>query len=68
MKKPFAVVPCCIYSNEFPKRKLSNERKVNDYNDFVEYLTLKNPNINTQELDFEGRNTVLFWKPIEENN
>jgi hypothetical protein len=23
-KKPFAVVPCCIYSKDFPKRRLKD--------------------------------------------
>ena len=37
-KKPFAVVPCCVYANYFPKRKLKNGKLVGSYEDLVMYL------------------------------
>jgi hypothetical protein len=41
---PFAVVPCCIFSNLFPGRKI-NGRDVCTYQDFVEYLQAKDSSI-----------------------
>lgn len=59
---PFAVVPCCVYPAEFPKRKLDGQ-PVMSYDDFLAYLELKDPRIRRQTLDFEGRNIVLYWDP-----
>eukprot|EP00658_Telonema_sp_P-2_P039889 TRINITY_DN28502_c0_g1_i1.p2 TRINITY_DN28502_c0_g1~~TRINITY_DN28502_c0_g1_i1.p2 ORF type:complete len:251 (+),score=61.58 TRINITY_DN28502_c0_g1_i1:53-805(+) len=36
--KPFAVVPCCVYSKEFPHRRLADGREVKSYNDLIDYL------------------------------
>lgn len=63
MNKPFAIVPCCTYSQEFPKRKLPDGRPVRKYEELIEYLQLKHPSIKSHQLEFEGRNTVLFWIP-----
>ena len=36
--KSFAVVPCCVYSDEFSKRKLQNGKRVTSYDDLCQYL------------------------------
>ena len=59
-KKPFAVVPCCVFW------KFSEElqrRGVRSYPDFLDYLSEKLPEgqIRRDTLPFDGRNTVLWW-------
>ena len=63
--KPFALIPCCTCSKDFPKRKL-NGKLVRSYEDLLTYLMGKNSEIKKENLDFEGKNTVLWWKPPEE--
>merc|ERR1711862_968019 len=31
MKKPFALLPCCVYSKQFPKKKTSDGKHVTNY-------------------------------------
>ena len=66
LQKPFAVVPCCVYAAEFPKRKL-NGNPVRSYQELLDYLQQLDPRIQRTDLDFEGKNTLLFmtaddWK------
>merc|ERR1712096_403091 len=57
----FAVVPCCVYANEFPQRKHPETGlPVSKYEDFVRYLCAKDPRIREAELNFEGRNRVVY--------
>jgi hypothetical protein len=69
--KPFACVPCCVYSKQAPWRKLRDGQPVSSYEDFVEYLVEKLPpgtdgtdssGICVQDLDFEGKNKVVYWR------
>merc|ERR1712107_615364 len=60
LRKPFAVVPCCVYSAEFPKRRLPNGAHVRTYEDLLSYLQGLSPYIRRQDLDFEGKRTLLF--------
>eukprot|EP01012_Entosiphon_sulcatum_P040504 TRINITY_DN5415_c0_g1_i1.p1 TRINITY_DN5415_c0_g1~~TRINITY_DN5415_c0_g1_i1.p1 ORF type:complete len:383 (-),score=35.16 TRINITY_DN5415_c0_g1_i1:5-1153(-) len=60
-RRPFAIVPCCLYTKEFPRRLLQNGEPIRSYDDFVEYLCAKDPlRIRSTVLDFEGRNRVVF--------
>ncbi|KAH9105026.1 hypothetical protein LEN26_007092 [Aphanomyces euteiches] len=59
LKKPFAVVPCCVMSRLFPDREC-NEGKVATYEMFVKYLKAKHPGIRSVFLPFAGRNQVVF--------
>lgn len=61
LKKPFAILPCCVFSNEFPNRIL-NGRLVKSYDDFLKYLSLKDSRIRIDYLPFVGRNKVLYMK------
>lgn len=64
--KPFAILPCCIYSRQFPTRLSSSTGKlVTTYAQFIEYLLAKDPlgRIHAVELDFEGKNTLLYFVP-----
>jgi hypothetical protein len=57
---PFAIVPCCVYSQLFPKRKLKNGTQVTSYENFLIYLQEKDERIKSEILDFEGKNIVLY--------
>ena len=59
--KPFAVVPCCVFSREFPNRRLSGERAVTTRDDLIEYIQEKDPGIERAVLKCPGANVVL-WK------
>lgn len=67
LNKPFAVVPCCVFGNKFPDRRLPDGSKVLSYEHLVEYLTAKHPDIEKAFLPFDGKNLVLFRRPTTEN-
>ncbi|CAK9063537.1 unnamed protein product [Durusdinium trenchii] len=54
----FAVVPCCVFAERFP-RDLAGV-PVRSLNQFCAYLRSKDPHIQEDMLDFEGRNKVLY--------
>ena len=59
-RKPFAVVPCCVYGEAFPRRRLPDGRLVRSYDDLLRYILSKDPAVQMRELPFEGRNKVLW--------
>jgi len=63
-KKPFAVIPCCVYPSLFPHRRLLTGQGVVTYSGFIQYLTEKDPRISVTTLPFEGRNKVLYYYPV----
>ncbi|CAE7353919.1 unnamed protein product [Symbiodinium necroappetens] len=63
LRKPCAIVPCCVYSAEFPKRKLRSGRAVRTYEELLEYLQQLDERIQRVDLDFEGKRTLLFITP-----
>lgn len=63
-KKPFVVVPCCVFPNFFPHRKIVKDgvsRQVRSYEDFCDYLVQKDARFNQSVLPFEGRNIAIWW-------
>ncbi|ORX44335.1 hypothetical protein BCR36DRAFT_359825 [Piromyces finnis] len=73
LKKPFAIIPCCVFANDFPHRKLKRKRSenaengndyeeilVSSYEQFVEYLCEKDKDIQKTFLPFEGKNLLLY--------
>lgn len=60
--KPFAVVPCCVFSNLFPLRQQATGQHVVGYGSFIRYLKAKDPRIESARLNFQGRNRVLFCR------
>jgi len=58
--KKVAIVPCCVFPCFFPLRTLSDGRFVRTYEDFLEYLLLKDDRLRKHELPFQGRNTVIY--------
>ena len=66
MKKPFALIPCCVYSKQFPRKKTPSGAQVSNYQDLVDHLRAKHPDIRTMKMPFEGKNTIVYWNPNEE--
>ena len=68
--KPFAVIPCCVYADEFPKRHLraSPADRVTSYEDFIKYLCEKHPKISQSTLPFEGKNILLWWPGADQSD
>ncbi|KAA8492384.1 hypothetical protein FVE85_7891 [Porphyridium purpureum] len=60
LRKPFAVLPCCTYSKEFPDRRTPSGEHVKSYEQLVPYLQAKHAAIQATTLPFEGRNVLLF--------
>lgn len=58
--KPFAVVPCCVFPNLFPDRKLRDGTEVVQYEQFVQYLCEKAEGVRVDFLPVEGRNQVVY--------
>lgn len=59
---PFAVVPCCVYRRQFLHRRHPvTGHEVSDYGSFIEYLMHKSSQIEALELDFEGKNVLLYF-------
>ena len=61
--RPFAVVPCCVFSHEFPQRRTPKGSPVQSYEDLGEYLVAKHPKATTAFLPFVGRNQVIYVPP-----
>ncbi|OLP97489.1 hypothetical protein AK812_SmicGene20137 [Symbiodinium microadriaticum] len=60
----FAVVPCCVYAEDFPKRRLPDGRPVTSLDALIEYLTwLGGDDAKVETLQFSGKNVVVFSKP-----
>ena len=60
MRRPFAVIPCCVLPQLFPARRLNIGTKVKKYGAFLDYLQQKDPRIRKHVLDLPGRNIVLY--------
>eukprot|EP00956_Cyclotella_meneghiniana_P037021 scaffold133855_cov77-Cyclotella_meneghiniana.AAC.3 len=56
----FAIVPCCVYSDLFPSRRLYDNFPVRSYDTFLKYLMQKDNEIKMTTLPFEGKNVVLY--------
>ena len=65
---PFVVVPCCVFANEFSTRRKRCGGPVRTYNDLVQFLQEKHPNIRVAELPFVGRNTIIYCTSYNSEN
>mmetsp|Transcript_22980 Transcript_22980/g.63746 ORF Transcript_22980/g.63746 Transcript_22980/m.63746 type:complete len:398 (+) Transcript_22980:90-1283(+) len=69
--KPFVVVPCCVFPNFFPNRRILVDDpgdgsppktiRVRTHEQFCTYLLRKDPRFVMEELPFEGRNIAIWW-------
>ena len=68
-KTPFAVVPCCVYSPQFPSRRLQpcerypKGKPVANYEDLCRFILEKRSSIRSCVLPFQGKNRVFYWAP-----
>lgn len=63
--RPFAVVPCCVFSDMFPERKLpgeAGERLVRTHEDLCRWIRARDSKIEDGFLNFEGKNQVVFMR------
>ena len=68
-RKPFVVVPCCVFPNLFRERYISifdeaSEVKripVRSHDQFCKYLLAKDPRFVMEVLPFDGRNVAIWW-------
>lgn len=63
LKKPFVVVPCCVFPNLFCNRVLSDGTKVRSHEQFCRYLAEKDDRFSVETLPFDGRNVAIWWRP-----
>ena len=64
LRKPFCVVPCCVYPADFPWRQVvepdGSRVQVRQYEQLLRYIQQKCPQTVLETLPFEGRNKVLY--------
>ena len=60
-KKNFVVIPCCVFAESNPHRKLINGKVVRSYEDFLLYLCEKDSRIRRMTLPIAGRNIALVF-------
>ena len=58
----FAVVPCCVFHNKFPDRKLKNGKNVVEYPDIIQFILEKDDTLKTDFLNIKGRNKIIYKK------
>eukprot|EP00930_Biecheleria_cincta_P009040 TRINITY_DN110668_c0_g1_i1.p1 TRINITY_DN110668_c0_g1~~TRINITY_DN110668_c0_g1_i1.p1 ORF type:complete len:453 (+),score=64.37 TRINITY_DN110668_c0_g1_i1:114-1472(+) len=59
--RPFAVVPCCTFADDFPGRLLEDGRAVRTYDDLVQWLQFQGgPTAKKDFLQFVGKNLVVY--------
>lgn len=59
LRKPFAVVPCCVYAKDFPRRRLRSGAAVRSYEQLLQWVA-EWPGVQRCELPFSGRNSVFY--------
>lgn len=65
LKKPFVVVPCCVFPRLFSKRTIQQQDgstvQVRTHEQFCQYLLQKDSRFMGEVLPFEGRNVAIWW-------
>lgn len=65
-RKPFVVVPCCVFPNFFRQREVFEKDTnkmvpVRSHDQFCDYLLAKDDRFRLEVLPFEGRNIAIWW-------
>lgn len=70
-RKPFVIVPCCVFPNLFSERYICvpisdncvKEKRVpvRSHDQFCTYLLARDPRFVMEVLPFEGRNVAIWW-------
>ena len=58
----FAIVPCCVFHNKFPDRKLKNGKDVIEYPDIIQFILEKDDSLKVDFLNIKGRNKIIYKK------
>lgn len=58
--KPWAVIPCCVFPGLHPHRRTRDGQLVKTHEQLCEYYLALDPGVRRAQLDFEGRNTVIY--------
>ena len=70
-RKPFVVVPCCVFPRLFNQRYLMKNDgtrvQVRSHEQFCEYLLQKDRTFKREVLPFEGRNVGIWWDGVSSN-
>ena len=56
----FVIVPCCVFAQDNPGRRLKNGQEPRTYPLFCDYLMEKSPDIKWDSLGFKGRDKVIY--------
>ena len=59
-RKPFAVVPCCVFARLFPGRRNVDGSVVTTTAQLCDWIQRQHPSIQRATLDFDGASTVLY--------
>jgi len=57
---PWCVVPCCVYSDMFPKRRLQDGSQVKSHSQLLQWFSEAYPEAKATTLDAEGKNQVVY--------
>jgi hypothetical protein len=60
LHKPFALVPCCVFSRLFPHRLTPAGATVSTYDELLDWIQAQGAGIQRAVLPFHGRNIVLY--------
>ena len=60
--KPFAVVPCCVFSRQFTRR-LRSGSAVSTYSDLLAWVQEQAPGVQQTQLPIAGKNVMLYKLP-----
>ena len=66
-RKPFIIVPCCVFARVFPDRRTADGRAVNNYQDLLLFCREKDESIRQTQLSFDGKNVAL-WSTFSDTN
>lgn len=58
--KPWAVIPCCVFPGLHPHRRTADGQLVKTHEQLCDYYMRLDPGVRRAQLDFEGRNTVIY--------
>lgn len=70
-RKPFVVIPCCVFPNFFQRRTVVMDDgqapvRVRNYEQLCVYLLRKHPGFRMETLPFEGRNIAIWWDGVSD--
>jgi len=67
-RKAFAVVPCCVFANDFPERKVSKGKLVETVDDLIEWIKIKCKEVGEPKTGFlpmEGKNKIVYMREVD---